>query len=48
MTAEEVAVKFRDCAAWAGLPDDGAEIRGLVERLPELTDLAELTDALLG
>lgn len=47
MTLEEVAAKFADCASWAGLPDSGAEIRGLVERLAELPDVSELTRAVL-
>jgi 2-methylcitrate dehydratase PrpD len=47
MTDEEVEAKFADCARWAGLPDDGDSVKGLVDGLVGSASTAELARAVL-
>ncbi|HYZ17385.1 MAG TPA: MmgE/PrpD family protein [Candidatus Acidoferrum sp.] len=42
MSDHEVVAKFTDCARWAGLVDDGAPLRALVDRLETLEDVRPL------
>jgi 2-methylcitrate dehydratase PrpD len=44
MSDEELAEKFRQCAAWGGLDREEAEtVLGLAWRIEELEDVGELT-----
>jgi 2-methylcitrate dehydratase PrpD len=47
MTDEEIAEKFRQCAAWGGLNRDQTQtVLDLVWRIEELSDVSELTKLL--
>ncbi|HLG70864.1 MAG TPA: MmgE/PrpD family protein [Chloroflexota bacterium] len=46
MSDDEVRDKFRDCARWGGLPDDGERLIQLVDRLEELGSVEELCSML--
>ena len=47
MTDEELAEKFRQCAAWGGLNRDQTKtVLDLVWRIEDLSDVSELTKLL--
>ncbi len=47
MTDQELETKFRDCAAWGGLPlGEAASVAALVWRMSELRDVREVTHLL--
>jgi len=47
MSDDEVAEKFADCAAWAGLADGGRRIREQITQLERLPSAGELAEGLL-
>ena len=47
LTDGEVEAKFADCAHWAGLTD-GADVKALLDDLPDRSSAAELARVVLG
>jgi len=49
MSDAELSEKFRECAAWGGLPRDQAEaVLALLWKVEQLADVGELTRALVS